>query len=105
MNARYCTVPGCKERIPAGIPGARCPVHGKTNARLYDAKHRKLRKVVLAQQPVCARCQQEWATDMHHKVPIATAPGMRLVRTNVVGLCARCHAEVETERRAIGGGE
>lgn len=74
--------------------------HGKTTAeRGYDHHWRRLSERVRAEQPLCPMCESEGraiaATEVHHIEPIERRPDLRLVRSNLVALCARHHSEVE----------
>jgi 5-methylcytosine-specific restriction protein A len=49
----------------------------------------------LAENPVCEGCTREWATDVHHKVPVRESAVLRLEPTNLVCLCSACHKRIE----------
>ena len=90
---RYCATPGCRRRTtrthcdehaprrtgPAGIAN-----HG------YDGTWRDLRATVLASEPICRRCRNEWATNVDHIEPLRVAPARRLDMTNLQPLCDEC---------------
>jgi len=40
---------------------------------------------------VCERCQRDLTDEVHHIVPVSQAPELVFDRTNVIGLCRRCH--------------
>jgi 5-methylcytosine-specific restriction enzyme A len=65
-------------------------------ARGYDWTWRKLRLAILAEEPLCRWCLAEdrlvAATEVHHVIPIAKRPDLRLDRANCVPLCAPCHS-------------
>lgn len=84
--------------------GAReCQVHKRTDERVsayrrgYDTEWRKLRRMVLAGEPLCRYClpgRITPAVHVHHDKPIRTHPELRLVRSNLVPLCAPCHNSI-----------
>lgn len=92
---------------------SRPPVHSPFNrprladprasahARGYDRTWEKLRRAFLARHPLCARHQAldqlVPATEVHHVVPIETAPDRRLDWDNLEALCKPCHS-AETAR-------
>lgn len=59
-------------------------------ARGYDRAWEKLRKLVLRDMPYCCRCGKP-ATVVDHIKPISEAPELRLERSNLRPMCARCH--------------
>ena len=63
---------------------------GKTAARGYDGTWRKLRLMVLREQPLCA-CGRV-ATEVDHIIPIAKAPELRLEMSNLQAMCKSCHS-------------
>jgi len=99
---RPCLTVGC----PALVDKGRCAAHrrsdapetrrGKTAERGYDAVWRRLRLLVLAEEPICRRCQHEFTADIDHVIPLRVRPDLRLVRSNLQGLCRACH-RVKTE--------
>lgn len=64
--------------------------------RGYDAAWRKTRLQVLAARPLCEDCAEDGivtpATEVHHRVRIRVAPERKHDRSNLVALCAECHA-------------
>ncbi len=58
--------------------------------RGYDPEWRRLRRVVLLEEPTCRNCG-EIATEVDHIKPVAQRPDMRLVRANLQALCKPCH--------------
>jgi 5-methylcytosine-specific restriction enzyme A len=72
----------------------RNPLKNKT----YDAVWRRLRDLHLQTNPLCAHCLREnkltAAEQVHHIVPIRTAPERRLDPTNLLSLCAPCHSRI-----------
>lgn len=73
---------------------------GRTDAqkmakRFYDsAAWKRIRAVVLAEQPLCADCPADrpgLSSHVHHVRELLTHWGARLTRENLVGLCEVCH--------------
>lgn len=64
-------------------------------SRGYDGRWRKLRLVVLSEEPVCRMCGREASEHVDHIV--ALAKGGKNERANLQGLCARCHS-IKTAR-------
>jgi 5-methylcytosine-specific restriction protein A len=66
--------------------------------RGYDGRWRRLRRLVLAEEPLCRHCREQGritpAVHVHHVKPIRTSPTLRLVRSNLVPLCAPCHNRI-----------
>ena len=68
---------------------------GSSTARGYDRNWQKLRKVILARDPLCVFCLPDRFTPSHqvdHIIPIAQRPDLRLDPTNLRGLCDTCHS-------------
>lgn len=68
--------------------------HDKTaEQRGYGSVHRRLRKVVLAEEPLCRECERGGfvtaTTTVDHIVPLSR--GGRTERSNMQGLCTPCH--------------
>jgi 5-methylcytosine-specific restriction protein A len=68
---------------------------GTSTERGYDADWRRLRLVVLAEEPLCRFCQERGlvvpAEVVDHIQPISESPALRLERTNLRSLCKSCH--------------
>ena len=91
-----CKWPGCKKLTYDRF----CEFHAKQQSvqyeatretavqRGYDTRHRKLRKIVLAEQPICQICKREPATEMDH---IDGNP-RNVAMENLQGLCKSCHS-------------
>ena len=82
--------------------GGRCPEHkpqyqrerrGTTKQRGYGADWERFRKAFLADpdHALCADCRMEPSTDVHHVKKIVDFPELRLVESNCLGLCGKCH--------------
>lgn len=103
LAPKPCNIPGCKEMASQS---GYCQTHykrqNKTNNKLYDSKrqsrskrgynssHYRLRKMVMAEQPICAAegCSEP-GIEMDH---IDGNPWNR-DRSNLQMLCKRCHSE------------
>lgn len=79
---------------------------GTSSARGYDTRWARLRRFILAQEPLCRRCNQlgiTKAADMvHHQVPVKVAPHLRMEPSNLEPLCWSCHQKIDhqTEYKA-----
>lgn len=67
------------------------------NAWPYNtAQWQRLRRLVLANSPLCVFCERlgltTRATDVDHIVPVRQAPRRAFDRTNLQPLCKRCHS-------------
>ena len=106
-----CGKPGCAELVG---DGRYCETHRKANyanqdasrgnsaTRGYGAKWRKLRALVLHEEPLCRAClaigKTEAATEVDHIVPRAL--GGTDDRENLQGLSHRCHS-AKTMRESV----
>ena len=62
--------------------------------KIYNSPEwQRLRQVVLDEEPACMACHQERSTEVDHINPLAKCPDLALVRKNLQGLCAACHAK------------
>jgi 5-methylcytosine-specific restriction protein A len=61
------------------------------HARGYGARWRKLRKLVLHDDPICAVCCVQASQEVDHVLPKGSG-GMDAL-SNLQGICERCHAE------------
>ncbi len=72
---------------------------GSARARGYDGTWQHLRLIVLAERPLCGECEAlgwlEPAIEVDHIIPISQRPELRLVRSNLQGLC-RTHHSLKT---------
>ena len=60
-------------------------------ARGYGARWRKLRKLVLHDDPICSVCSMQASTEVDHVTPKASGGTDAL--SNLQGICERCHSE------------
>jgi 5-methylcytosine-specific restriction protein A len=77
-----------------------------STARGYGADWRRVREVVLADEPLCRLCHEAGrvtpATEVDHIVPFrGVSDPLRLALTNLRPLCHPCHA-TRTARQAHG---
>lgn len=104
--ARPCRAPGCPNLVRG--PGSYCPEHAREVQRRYDAERgspsrrgygrnwRRLRAIVLAEQPLCADPdgvhgdEPPLATEVDHIVPLRA--GGTNARSNLQALCKSCHS-------------
>lgn len=99
--SRVCSTPGC----PAfAVPGGTCcdPCLSRRRAE-SDTKRgpdrqwygttawRKLRALVLAQEPTCYLCHQAPSTIVDHLIPRKERPDLAMTRSNLRGSCKPCH--------------
>lgn len=102
---RPCPVPYCRERL--AVDERVCAKHrkvedrarGTRSARGYDYDWQQLRKAYLNTHPVC-ECDdclavidvdRDIAEVVDHRVPIESAPELRLVWSNLRAMSARHH--------------
>ncbi|MCC6147417.1 MAG: HNH endonuclease [Anaerolineaceae bacterium] len=118
--AKPCMYPGCPNLVRDG--GGRCEVHRREGGRLYDerrgtaaqrgydARWRKVRRMVLRARPVCADPfgyhaadgQVILATEVHHILPLSM--GGTDEEKNLDVLCKACHSKITSMSKG-GGGE
>jgi 5-methylcytosine-specific restriction protein A len=99
---RPCTQPGCPQLVSHG----RCQTHTRAAMQTYESTRlsspqrgynhtwRKLRLMVLREEPLCQVCLQEQktvpATDVDHIVTLRK--GGTNERSNLQSLCHSCHS-------------
>lgn len=96
--ARFCSRPGCAQFAP-------CPTHSRQQEREYDqrrgtaaqrdygARWQRLRKMVLARDPLCKikqLCAGAPSTDADHIV--SRRRGGKDMLENLQGACHECHS-------------
>lgn len=107
-----CKSPMCPVLIEEG-QGRYCLKHApekkkefKQRMRKYSSERdpfleskewRRIRKVVIAEEPVCFKCHRKPSVDAHHVKPRQEYPELKLERSNLRGICKSCHW-VETQR-------
>ncbi|WP_424139887.1 HNH endonuclease signature motif containing protein [Roseomonas chloroacetimidivorans] len=71
-------------------------IRGSASSRGYDRDWRKLRAVVLAEEPLCRFCLAHGmltpATEVDHIETVEARPDLRLVRSNLRSLCKPHHS-------------
>ena len=75
-----------------------------TVARIHgSARWQAVRAQVLRDEPVCRECARlgltEPATQVDHVVPLAVAPGLAFVRSNLAPTCTACHGRKSAAER------
>jgi 5-methylcytosine-specific restriction enzyme A len=110
---RPCASPGC--------PGSaeyrgRCAAHSTAanrerlanDAATYNSVWRRLRRMQLAEFPLCSECEKagiiEPATQVDHRIPVKSRPDLRLTFENLNSLCARHHSEKTARETGFGRG-
>lgn len=105
-----CAHPGCPELVT----GRFCEKHQKQDRqrydqqrgtaaqRGYDARWRRLRAMVLAEEPLCRECLRQGrvtpATDVHH----IDGDARNMRRENLEPLCHECHSRHTAKHQAFG---
>lgn len=111
---RPCTAPGCRGLVDGASRTSRCVQHARpawetnqgttAHQRGYGARWRKLRALVLAEEPLCRECSKAGriaaARIVDHIVPKAEGGGDE--RSNLQPLCLRCSND-KTQREAQRG--
>lgn len=73
----------------------------------YGWDWQQLQQRFIKEHPLCAECaKQDKATaaeEVHHIIPIADAPWLRLEWNNLMSLCVPCHRSIDEARRQTGG--
>jgi len=55
-----------------------------------------VRKMVIQREPVCQWCGKQPAEEAHHVKPVAEHPELAFHESNLLAVCARCHALIES---------
>ena len=91
----------CQEHKPDRAPDDR----PSAAARGYDGRWRKVRRIVLAEEPLCRSCKARGrvvlASEVDHIMPLSD--GGTEERENLQSLCKPCHSE-KTGRERMGNG-
>lgn len=117
---RTCAEPGCPVLVAKGY----CLRHNRnrhlrekresSTERTYDKRWRKLRKFVLARDPICMDCGEAPSTEVDHIIPRApTQHAADVTEEELQGLCKPCHsrktraenAPKSNDENALGGGK
>ena len=100
---RPCQHPGCPS---FAVERGRCHVHRivridtrpSSEDRGYTSEWRRhIRPAVLAEHPICQRCNVKPARDVHHIR--ALRQGGTHDRANLLALCVSCHRKVTAAER------
>src|SRR5579872_3300163 len=100
---RACSDRPCPNFAEAGCHGryrehakAKGRARGTTTQRGYDSTYERLMRMVLAEEPLCRECLKvglvEASAQCDHIIPIRVRPDLRLVRSNLQGLCTSHHS-------------
>ena len=77
--------------------GDRCGECNKTSSRGYGSDWRRLSERFRIENPLCADCEAKGlvrpSQEVHHIKPLEKFPHLRLVWSNLVALCSRCHQD------------
>ncbi|TGE31319.1 HNH endonuclease [Desulfosporosinus sp. Sb-LF] len=69
---------------------------GSAKQRGYDRHWKRLRKIFLHENPLCHDCllveRLTPAKEVHHIKKVREHPELRLVKSNLMGLCKACHS-------------
>jgi 5-methylcytosine-specific restriction endonuclease McrA len=88
--------PADKTYQPPAPPAESAEAYRERHKKYNTAAWRRLRAVVLSEEPLCRRCAAkniiEVATQVHHIIDVAVAPELFFVRDNLEPLCASCHS-------------
>jgi len=97
---KECAHPRCPVVVPSGQ--RHCEQHkraevkqyeqgrGSSSKRGYGRRWTKLRRVILARDPVCVACKRKPSTDVDHITP--RRRGGTDDEANLQGLCHECHS-------------
>jgi len=102
MAAKFCRCGAVVDAAGCGrCSKRRKPMEYKTTKqRGYGSDWKDLSERYRAQYPLCEDCLKAGrvrpSSEVHHVVPISVEPSLRLEWTNLVALCANCHADRHT---------
>ncbi len=98
---RPCNYSGCKELTNSRF----CPEHKKKEQRRYDKQRgtstergygsnwRKVRKMVLAEEPLCRECGRQGRVTAANEVDHIDGNAFNIERVNLQPLCKPCHSK------------
>lgn len=110
---RHCRFPSCGRLVspPVVYCAKHQPVIDRQRAKTkyhndsrppahqqgYDWDWRQLRDTLKSQPAymLCAVCQDATTHSLHHIKPVASHPDLRLVISNLMPVCGRCHSMLE----------
>jgi 5-methylcytosine-specific restriction endonuclease McrA len=96
-----CAAAGCQAKVARG----RCAKHAAAVDKRHRRRHRDIyatkrwaitRRRKLSKNPICERCNEELATEVHH----ANGYGKPYALSGLQALCSRCHSR-ETRREQL----
>jgi len=95
-GSQFCSKPGPYCEDHRGVREERKAPRGKTKARGYGGRWRKVRSRYLGRRPLCEMCDLEGditaAEMVDHVIPIA-AGGAQYDPRNLQSLCNSCHGK------------
>lgn len=98
--------PCAEHRCPALVTGTDryCPAHRRSfvahneKLKVYaTSRWQRVRAMVLRRQPICKRCEQVPATEVHHIKNARLYPEFAYDLANLEGLCRACHLRETAE--------
>jgi phage terminase large subunit-like protein len=124
MPSHHCQFPTCTAMLPSpGYCAAHQPVQRSVTAarhrhydqhqrdpaakKFYDsAEWKRCRADVLADHPVCQRCNRTFAQHVHHTKPLREcSPEERIDRRLLLAVCQPCHNAIESEVAPAGAAD
>ena len=100
---RTCAEPGCPVLVTKGhclrhnrnrhLREGRSPSEQRETMRRYDRRWKKMRKIILARDPICKSCEAAPSTEVDHIIP--RSPDLHaadVTEEELQGLCKPCHS-------------
>ena len=84
-GSRKCESHGAKKKVAGEVPRGHLSAH----KRGYGVAWRRLRKMVLAEEPFCMVCKGNASEEVDHITPKCDGGGND--RENLQGICRECH--------------
>lgn len=112
MRMRLCRCGGVREDRQGSVCGKCGAGKSKSKQKTHEAGYgwdwQQLRKLYWECNPVCEECERQGrptieADEVHHIIPIAEAPWLRLEWSNLMSLCVPCHRRIDEARRRVSG--